>query len=292
MSLKQNSPLQRAGSQARMAEGLHEWKGNSSLSSNAQRHCIQGSSGDGLPRRNTELLPESAGTELRKPKLSCRWNWWGMWRATGWGGITAVRAKGRWRKENTNPLRSGAEHLVMKDRRKGEVLDAFGFLPLFLLVRFALCFLRSQSLLVWWNEALCPGEDRAREHKPTGYTEVHRTRQVASEAAGGAGQYHCEDAVYHLGNTMDQGRFLLAGGKQTSHLLSGRARRRRIWGATGCSASFQALGRLWSKSSWKPFQGTWRRWLETGSAASPRANHACPDCLLQWDEWLWCLPWH
>lgn len=127
----------------------------------------------------------------------------------------------------------------MKDRRKGEVLDAFGFLPLFLLVRFALCFLRSQSLLVWWNEALCPGEDRAREHKPTGYTEVHRTRQVASEAAGGAGQYHCEDAVYHLGNTMDQGRFLLAGGKQTSHLLSGRARRRRIWGATGCSASFR-----------------------------------------------------
>lgn len=53
-----------------------------------------------------------------------------------------------------------------------------------------------------WNEALYLAADRARKHKPTGCTEVHTTRQVASQVAERPGQCHQEDAVYYGGKTM------------------------------------------------------------------------------------------
>lgn len=78
------------------------------------------------------------------------------------------------------------------------------------------------------------------------------------------------------------GDWEFAGGKQTSCLLSGRARRRGIWGATGWSPSLQAL----VSTYWKPFPDTrrMRKQLGTVSAGLLKANHVCPEYLLQWND--------
>ena len=47
---------------------------------------------------------------------------------------------------------------------------------------------------------------------------------------------------------------------------------------TGQSVSFQPLQKLWGKSSWKQFLGTWRRCLEISSMDLPQVNQ-CLTCL-------------
>lgn len=178
---------------------------------NAQKQCTLGRSRDGLPRRNKEMQAQNEET----PSLAAAESSEGF-EGQQWYNFSGSKRKAKQRKQ---------EPIAQWGRRSNnegwgenmKYLMLFFVFPFFFLFLFtgkvSLCFLSSQSLLVYWNEALCPGEDRPKEHRPTGYTEVHRTRQVASEVAGGAVLCHWEDTVYHLGKVMDQVRFPFAGGK-------------------------------------------------------------------------------
>lgn len=61
---------------------------------------------------------------------------------------------------------------------------------------------------------------------------------------------------------------------------------------------FQFLGKSRMTSSWKPFPGTWRKWLGTASMNLSRINHTWPSWLLFYNESLvrwtrgkqWVLP--
>lgn len=115
------------------------------------------------------------------------------------------------------------------------------------------------------------------------HIQVPGNRWDASKGVEQAAWCNFEVILYHLWKVMTAGGryWWLEKGRQ-SHSSSRKARR-KIQGTRDQSTLSQFLGRLWSKSSQKPFLNPWKRWLGTASMGLARADQLC--CFLSQGAW-------